>query len=155
MARPPAPPRSPRRRPPRPLIVVFALGRKEYALPIQQVQEIIRFSELRAVSSADPWVRGVISLRGKIVPVFDLLIRLGLDAERGADQKIVIVETAAGTAGVLVDEVEEVLTVDAAQLDEVPGASSDAIDGVAKLDDRLIVLLAPERLLAGLENVTA
>ena len=136
-------------------LVVFALAEEEYALPIQQVQEIIRYAEPRAVSSADPWIRGVISLRGKIVPVFDLALRLGLHAEPAAEQKIVIVETAAGTAGVVVDEVEEVLTVDAAQLDEVPGAGSDAIDGIAKIDDRLVVLLAPDRLLAGVADAIA
>ena len=134
-------------------LVVFALGQEEYALPIQQVQEIIRYSEPRAVSSADPWIRGVISLRGKIVPVFDLGLRLGLHAEPGQDQKIVIVETNAGTAGVIVDEVEEVLTVGADQLDEVPGAGSDAIDAIAKIDDRLVVLLTPDRLLAGVGDV--
>lgn len=134
-------------------LVVFALGREEYALPIQQVQEIIRYSEPRAVSSAEPWIRGVISLRGKIVPVFDLGLRLGLHAEPAQDQKIVIVETDNGTAGVIVDEVEEVLTVDAGQLEEVPGAGSDAIDAIAKIDDRLVVLLTPDRLLVGVGDV--
>jgi purine-binding chemotaxis protein CheW len=134
-------------------LVVFALGDEEYALPIQQVQEIIRYSEPRAVSSTEPWIRGVISLRGKIVPVFDLGLRLGLHAEPGQDQKIVIVETGSGTAGVIVDEVEEVLTVDADQLDEIPGAGSDAIDAIAKIDDRLVVLLTPDRLFAGVGDV--
>ena len=134
-------------------LVVFALGREEYALPIQQVQEIIRYSEPRAVASTEPWIRGVISLRGKIVPVFDLGVRLGVHAEPGDDQKIVIIETDTGTAGVVVDEVEEVLTVDAGQLDEVPGAGSDAIDAIAKIDDRLVVLLTPDRLLAGVGDV--
>ena len=134
-------------------LVVFALGNEEYALPIQQVQEIIRYSEPRAVASTEPWIRGVISLRGKIVPVFDLALRLGLHAEPGDDQKIVIVETSSGTAGVVVDEVEEVLTVDADQLDEIPGSGSDAIDAIAKIDDRLVVLLTPDRLLAGVGDV--
>ncbi len=136
-------------------LVVFALGNEEYALPIQQVQEIIRYSEPRAVASTEPWIRGVISLRGKIVPVFDLGLRLGVHAEPGDDQKIVIVETDSGTAGVIVDEVEEVLTVDADQLDEVPGAGSDAIDAIAKIDDRLVVLLTPDRLLAGVTDAYA
>ena len=135
-------------------LVVFALGEEEYALPIQQVQEIIRYSEPRPVSSTEPWIRGVISLRGKIVPVYDLGLRLGLLAEPGDDQKIVIVETDAGTAGVVVDEVEEVLTISTDQLDEVPGAGSDAIDGIAKMDDRLIILLSPDRLLSAMGDAT-
>jgi purine-binding chemotaxis protein CheW len=133
-------------------LVVLTLGEEEYALRIQQVQEIIRFAQPRAVASTDPWIRGVISLRGKIVPVFDLGLRIGVHAEPGEDQKIVIVETDSATAGVIVDEVEEVLTVDADQLDEVPGAGSDAIDAIAKIDDRLVVLLTPDRLLAGVTD---
>ena len=128
-------------------LVVFALGTEEYALPIQQVQEIIRYAEPRAVSSDEPWVRGVISLRGKIIPVFDLGVRIGLHVEAGDDQKIVIVESDGETAGVIVDEVEEVLTVEASQLDEMPGTSGDGIQAIAKIDDRLVVLLDPAALL--------
>jgi purine-binding chemotaxis protein CheW len=134
-------------------LVAFSLRDEEYALPITQVQEIIRYTEPRAVASESPWIRGVISLRGKIVPVCDLATRLGLEGEgRGCRANIVIVETGTTTAGVIVDEVEEVLTVDADQLDEVPGAGSDAIDAIAKIDDRLVVLLTPDRLLAGVTD---
>jgi purine-binding chemotaxis protein CheW len=136
-------------------LVVFALGDEEYALPIQQVQEIIRYAEPRAVASTDPWIRGVISLRGKIVPVYDLARRIGIEVEPAEEQKIVIVETGAGTAGVIVDEVEEVLTVDAGQLDEVPSSANDAIDAIAKIDDRLIILLEPERLIGHVADVAA
>ena len=59
-------------------LVVFTLGSEEYALPIRQVHEIIRYTEPRSVAAQSGWVRGVISLRGKIVPVFDLAARLGL-----------------------------------------------------------------------------
>src|SRR5437868_12313249 len=80
-------------------LVVFSLGEEEYALPITQVQEIIRYTEPRAVASEAAWIRGVISLRGKIVPVCDLGARLGLNTERADNAKIVIVETDGGTAG--------------------------------------------------------
>jgi purine-binding chemotaxis protein CheW len=132
-------------------LVVFTLGDEEYALPITQVQEIIRYTEPRSVASEAAWMHGVISLRGKIVPVCDLASRLGLAAERAANAKIVIVETAAGTAGIIVDDVAEVLTVDEAQLDAVPGAGAEFIDAIAKIDDRLVILLNPDGLLAGIE----
>jgi purine-binding chemotaxis protein CheW len=94
----------------------------------------------------------VISLRGKIVPVCDLATRLGLEGEgRGCRANIVIVETGTTTAGVIVDEVEEVLTVDETQLDAVPGTASDLIKGVAKVGDRLVVLLDPGAIFAGAE----
>jgi len=131
-------------------IVVFSLGEEEYALPITQVQEIVRYTEPRAVASETVWIRGVISLRGKIVPVFDLGARLGLVSEPNADAKIVIVETEGAMAGVIVDEVDEVRTVEGAQLEAVPGGG-DFIDTIAKVEDRLIILLHLESLFSGVE----
>lgn len=130
--------------------MVFSLGDEEYALPITQVQEIIRYAEPTGVAAAIPWIRGVISLRGKIVPVCDLGTRLGICTEPASAAKIVIVETDAGTAGVIVDEVEEVLTVAGEQLESVPGAGAD-IAAIAKVGDRLIILLDPESLFSGVE----
>ena len=132
-------------------LVVFSLGDEEYALPITQVQEIIRYTEPRAVASEAAWIKGVISLRGKIVPVCDLGARLGLPTELAEQAKIVIVETDTGTAGVIVDEVEEVLTVESEQLDAVPGAGTDFIDAIAKIADRLVILLNPEGIFAGVD----
>ena len=133
-------------------LVVFSLGEEEYALPIADVHEIIRYTEPRSVASSVSWVRGVISLRGKIVPVYDLASRLGCaGGEDVAERKIVIVEAAGQLAGVVVDDVAEVITVDAEQLERLPSADEAAIDSIVKLDDRLIVLLSP----AGLFGVGA
>jgi purine-binding chemotaxis protein CheW len=136
-------------------LVVFSLGEEEYALPITQVQEIIRYTEPRAVASESAWIRGVISLRGKIIPVCDLAARLGLANDTPASGKIVIVETGAVTAGVIVDEVEEVLTIEDSQLDDVPAAGSESIEGIAKIDDRLIVLLNTEGIFGGIDLTVA
>jgi purine-binding chemotaxis protein CheW len=74
-------------------LVVFSLADEEYALPITQVHEIIPFTEPRTVASSDPGVRGIISLRGKNLPVYDLAIRLGIEHSAAVPQaKIVIVE---------------------------------------------------------------
>src|SRR5436309_16089692 len=109
-------------------LVVFSLGNEQYGLPIQQVHEIIRYTEPRAVASRVEWVRGVISLRGRILPVFDLAARLGIECRLGEDAKIVIVESGEDTAGVIVDGVEEVLTVAPEQIEDVPGADTTLID---------------------------
>src|SRR4051794_28510348 len=129
-------------------LVVFSLGSEEYALPIGSVHEIIRYTEPRAVASDAVWIRGVIGLRGKIIPIFDLAARMGLQTAGTEPGKIVIVESGAGQVGVSVDEVEEVLTTPAAQLENVPSASSDAIEAIAKIDDRLVILLNPAGLFA-------
>lgn len=127
-------------------LVVFSLGSEEYALPIGSVHEIIRFTEPRTVASDAAWIRGVIGLRGKIIPIFDLASRMGL--EHSAPDKIVIVESSSGQVGVMVDEVEEVLTVTSDQLEGVPAANSESIQAIAKIDDRLVILLDPEGLFA-------
>ncbi len=124
-------------------LVVFTLGTEHYALPIQQVHEIIRYSEPRSVASRVDWVRGVISLRGRIVPVYDLAARLGLASELTDETKIVIVEAGSETAGVIVDGVEEVLTVEDEQMQDAPGADTTLIDSIAKIGTRLVVLLKP------------
>jgi purine-binding chemotaxis protein CheW len=132
-------------------LVIFSLGAEEYALPITRVQEIIRYTEPRSVASHQAWIRGVINLRGKIVPVCDLAQRLGLPTERADSAKIVIVETEIGTAGVIVDDVEEVLTVEDGQLDPVPTADTDYVEAIATIGDRLAILLNPDGLFAGVE----
>jgi purine-binding chemotaxis protein CheW len=127
-------------------LVVFSLGSEEYALPIGAVHEIIRFTEPRTVASEDAWIRGVIALRGKIIPIFDLAARMGLGASQPG--KIVIVESGTGQVGVMVDDVEEVLTVSSDRLEDVPTANRDSIEAIAKIEDRLVILLNPEGLFA-------
>jgi purine-binding chemotaxis protein CheW len=128
-------------------LVVFSLGEEEYALPIKHVQEIIRYTEPRGVASQTPWVKGVISLRGKIVPVYDLASRLNLDSSSAAS-KIVMVESGDDMAGVIVGDVEEVLTLTSADLDDVPASGAACIQAIAKVGDRLVVLLDPAGIFA-------
>ena len=130
-------------------VVVFDLNAETYAVGITQVQEIIRYAKPRTVSGTDHAIRGVINLRGKIIPVVDLKARLGLPAALDTDNaKIVAVETAGGVAGMIVDDVAEVLTLDDADLDGVPDFAQHAhyVEGVAKVGDRLILLLQPDAL---------
>jgi purine-binding chemotaxis protein CheW len=129
-------------------LVVFSLGAEEYALPIAAVSEIIRFTEPRSVASEVAWIRGVIGLRGKIIPIFDLAARLELPGADSEPGKIVILETGTDQVGVMVDEVEEVLTVVSDQLEPVPTANTDSIEAIAKIDDRLVILLNSEGLFA-------
>jgi purine-binding chemotaxis protein CheW len=122
-------------------LVVFSLGDGEYALPIDQVQEIIRYIEPRAVDSDIASIRGVISLRGKIVPVCDLAAHLGSHSSEQPAGKIVIVETGGTTAAIIVDDVAEVLTYSPDDVDPVPVAGADSFKGISQVGDRLIVLL--------------
>ena len=130
-------------------LVVFSLGAEEYGLPITTVQEIIRYARPRSIPSAPPSVRGVINLRGKIIPVVDLKSRLGIDGGDAEESKIVIVQAGAVTAGLIVDDVDEVLTIDDASLEQAPTGDDGSISAVAKVGDRLLVLLDLEAMFAG------
>ena len=136
-------------------LVVFALGAEEYALRIDQVHEVIRYAVPRAVASSDESVRGVISLRGRILPVFDLSSRLGVPAPSELDSaRILIVEDGAEMAGLMVDSVTEVLTIETEQITDAPVTGSECVTAIARIDDRLLVLLDPKSI-AGTVQVQA
>jgi purine-binding chemotaxis protein CheW len=135
-------------------IVVFSLAEEAYALPVTQVQEIIRYTEPRSVASTSTWIRGVISLRGRIIPVCDLGARIGLPASAGRPEKIVIVEAGSSTAGILVDDVQEVLMLEDGDVQPLPVSGSQSGDAIAKIGDRLVVLLDTS-IFAALDGVEA
>jgi purine-binding chemotaxis protein CheW len=130
--------------------VVFHLGGEEYALPISQIQEVIRYTKPRSVASGDAWVIGVISLRGRIVPVVDLAGRLGVSATSDDESKIVIVETDVQTVGMVVDAVDEVISIDPEQLDATTIVDREIVSAIAKVEDRLVVTLDARLLLIAL-----
>lgn len=136
-------------------VVVFSLAGDEYALPIADVREIITGSAPRSIYSSLPWVRGVINLRNRIIPVCDLAVRLGKTADAGGSRKTVIVDSSAGTGGVIVDQVTEVLTLEEDQVDRLPAGGADCLSAVARLGDRLVVILDPDRLLEGIDGRSA
>jgi purine-binding chemotaxis protein CheW len=131
-------------------LVVFALGAEEYALPIHQVQEIIRYREPRRVSGNGS-IRGVINLRSRIIPVCDLAGHLGAtSAAAPEDAKIVIIDADGLGAGVMVDGVNEVMTVEEDTIERDVTSREDVLTGIAKVDDRLIILIDPAGLLTDL-----
>jgi purine-binding chemotaxis protein CheW len=125
-------------------LVAFTLGDEEYGIPITLVQEIIRFTSPRPIPGSSSHVEGVINLRGRIIPVVDLKRRFGISTAVD-DTKIVIVEMGESNVGIIVDEVTEVITIDADTTEPPPAgvasASAQYIDSVAKLEGRLLVIL--------------
>jgi purine-binding chemotaxis protein CheW len=126
--------------------VVFDLGGEEYALPIQHVREVIRYARPRRVSG-DARVLGVLCLREKLVPVVDVAHNLGLEVTVGEDSKIVIVATGETTsAGVVVDGVNEVITLRDEDIEQLPTSDNEILGSIAKLGDRLLMLLDAQRI---------
>ncbi len=127
-------------------VVVFDLGPERYGLDIAEVYEIIRHQSITAVPRAPSFVRGVINLRGRIIPVVDLHERFGLSATAVTKaSRIVVVEASGTRVGLEVDAVSEVLMVAESSVEPTPevAAGSDAayLRGIAKLGDQLVILL--------------
>ena len=134
-------------------LVVFDLASEHYGVDISDVREIMRMQTITKVPGAIECVEGVINLRGKVLPVLDLRKRLELKvAENTEDSRIVIVDIETGQVGVIVDAVTEVLRVENSCIDPpstmVAHGDADYLKGIAKLGDRLIILLDLHRLLS-------
>ena len=134
-------------------LATFFLDREEYGVDVRQVQEIRRMSEITSVPRAPDFIRGVINLRGRILPVLDLKRKLGLgEVEASRATRIVVVRVKERLLGLLVDGASQVLKVEVSRIEpppeEVVEKGGDYIRGVAKLEDRLIILVNLERLLA-------
>jgi len=135
-------------------VVGFYLGEDEYAVYIHKVREIYAMTEIRKVPKAPQFVEGVINLRGTIVPIIDLRKRFDLasnDSKQAA--KILIVELGKNQVGMIVDNVSEVMKFYTDEIEKAPpmfssNISSQYVQGVAKLDEKLIILLDVEKLLS-------
>src|SRR5438067_6033582 len=134
-------------------LVVFQLGAELYGVEIARVHEIIRLQTVTRVPRAPSFVEGVINLRGRVIPVVDMRRRFGLPtAEHTRATRIVVVEIGDQVVGIIVDGVSEVLRVTSGTIEPpspvVAGLDSEYIHGIAKLPERLVILLDLERILA-------
>ena len=134
-------------------LVVFQLGAELYGVEIARVHEIIRLQTVTRVPHAPAFVEGVINLRGKVIPVVDLRRRFGLPlADHTRASRIVVIEIGDQVVGIVVDGVSEVLRVNKGTIEPpspvVAGIESDYLHGIAKLPERLVILLNLDRVLA-------
>ncbi len=134
-------------------LVVFQLGAELYGVDIARVHEIIRLQSITRVPRAPSFVEGVINLRGKVIPVVDLRRRFGLPtSEHTRATRTVVVEIGDQVVGIIVDSVSEVLRVSTSTIEPpspvVAGIDSEYLQGIAKLPERLVILLDLDRVLA-------
>ncbi len=127
-------------------LVTFSLEGEEYGVDIGSVQEIIRATDITHVPGAPEHVRGVINLRGKIIPVVELRTRFRMPAVQATDaQRIIVIELAGKRLGMLVDGVSQVIKLSSATIEEIPEEAvtpdQNYIKGVGKLEGRLIIIL--------------
>jgi purine-binding chemotaxis protein CheW len=128
-------------------LCTFDVGKLFLGLELSSVQEILRAQPITHVPLTPSVVRGLMSLRGQIVPVLDLRERLGLPADPAAEPFHVLVRTAAGPVSLLVDRVQDVVEVDSALFEPapetLPAELRGLIRGAYKLQKRLLLALDP------------
>jgi purine-binding chemotaxis protein CheW len=135
-------------------LATFFLSGEEYGVDVRLVQEIIRVTEVTQVPRAPVYIKGVINLRGRIIPVVDLKRRLGLGevSEEARQSRIVVVKVRDRLVGLLVDGASQVLKVPVSSVEaapeEVVEIDANYIRGVAKLQNRLIILMDLPKVLA-------
>lgn len=131
--------------------MTFKLAEEVYGLEILKVREIIGLMDITRVPRSADFIRGVINLRGKVIPVIDLRLKFNMDACQATDQTVIIVvQCQVGprnlTMGILVDQVLEVLSIEAAAIEPPPQLGEGAVEsqfilGVGKAGERVIFLL--------------
>jgi purine-binding chemotaxis protein CheW len=136
--------------------LTFSLAKEEYGIGILKVKEIIGMMSITTVPRTPDFLKGVINLRGKVIPVLDLRLKFGLE-EIGYTERtcIIVVEISSGTGsilmGIVVDSVSEVLNIKAADLEDTPAFGSkldtDYILGMAKINGGIKILLDINRVL--------
>lgn len=131
-------------------IVIFQLGEEEYAVDIIQSKQIIKVSKITPVPNTPEYIKGVINLRGQIVPVVDLRKRFDISGN-SENERIITVEVRGSLIGLIVDNINEVLWYEADELEPAPevdgGIKQEYVKGVVKRDERLLVLIDLDKML--------
>ena len=135
--------------------LTFRLGIESYGIEILKVQEIRGYEVPTAIANAPDFIKGVINLRGVIVPILDLRIKFRLEQANYDEFTVVIILNVAGrVVGVVVDSVSDVLTLATESIRPTPEFASGTFDtkyitGLATVDERMLILLDIEKLMTG------
>jgi purine-binding chemotaxis protein CheW len=138
--------------------LTFALANEEFGLEILKVREIIGYMEVTAVPRTPHYVKGVVNLRGQVIPVVDLRAKFGMEAVDITDQTcIIVVEIRHSkrqfSTGIVVDRVQEVLDISGGDIEEAPqfggAVNTEFILGMAKVQESVKILLDIDKVLAG------
>ncbi|AEK19934.1 chemotaxis protein CheW [Methanococcus maripaludis] len=132
-----------------PKVVVFKLASNEYCLRVTGVREVLKLQDITSIPNTPDYIVGVTNIRGEIMPIIDLRRKLNLFedlGDEGVDEKLVMVVEIDGVPiGILVDSVSDVMQISAEQIEDIEGikknASGEYIEGIAKIGNRLIIIL--------------
>ncbi|MGN1400536.1 MAG: chemotaxis protein CheW [Bacillus sp. (in: firmicutes)] len=133
-------------------VIVFQLQQKEYAIRVDHVRGIEKMKHITRVPNTEPYVKGVINLRGVVFPIINLRNRFGFPEETDTDKtRIIIVSVAEKEVGFIVDAAQDVMDIPEDQIESQPGLlENDELEfftGVIKYQGRLLILLDLEKIL--------
>jgi purine-binding chemotaxis protein CheW len=135
--------------------LTFNLASEEYGVEILKVREIIGIMDITSMPQTPAYVKGVINLRGKVIPVIDLRLKFGMEPAEYTEQTCIVVVDVGALVGVIVDTVQEVLDIDDDQIDPPPplGAAVDTsfVLGMGKVKDDVKILLDIDKALSSAE----
>jgi len=134
--------------------LTFQLGGEDYGIPIAAVIEILGIQPITDLPEVPHWVRGVVNLRGRVVPVMDVRLRFGMPERAYDDRTCIVVASMNGeNVGLIVDAVREVVSIPPDKVTPPPSVGSSQanqyIHGLGMLGDRVVILLDAARLLYG------
>ncbi|MFZ5639515.1 MAG: chemotaxis protein CheW [Bacillota bacterium] len=139
--------------------VVFTLANESYGVDINDVREIIRLQPITKMPGTNGDIEGIINLRGNVIPVFNIKTKFNLvDGKQSSSTRIVVIEVNENILGIIVDGVSEVLRIPA-EIIEKPSSmitaniSTDYIKGIARLDDKLVIILDLKQVLDNTDKV--
>jgi purine-binding chemotaxis protein CheW len=136
-------------------VLVFVLGGEEYAVDILKVQEIRGYDKVTPIPSAPDFLKGIVNLRGTIVPVIDLRVKFGLEPRYDSTTVMIVLRIGPRVIGVVVDGVSDTLPLSAGDIKAAPGlgaiVDSSYLAGLATKEGRMILLLDIERFLSSAE----
>jgi chemotaxis protein CheZ len=127
----------------------FKLGESEYTIPILKVREIINTPSITTLPQSPHYMKGIFNLRGRIIPVVDLKEIISVGGEESIGSKIIVISSGKVTFGVLVDSITSVVNIENSAIEAPEGfmhENLDRVEGVARLDDRLVILLDTDKL---------
>lgn len=133
-------------------VVSFRLNREEYAIEITKVKEIILLAGVTRIPQVPEFIEGIINLRGNVIPVIDLRKRFGLpEAKKDEHTRIVVSRLEGRIIGLIVDSVSQVMKIPRVNIQPPPQTvatvAGEYLTGIAKLEDRMIILLDIEKIL--------
>ena len=137
---------------PDPELIAFRVGAQEFCVNIMTIREIRGWTKTTALPRSPPYICGVVNLRGAVLPIVDLSLRLGFAAaEPSARHVIIVAQIGAQVVGLLVDEVSDIITVKKAEIQPTPDVASELVklfvQGILAIDGRMISLISLDKLL--------